>query len=419
MRLLSKTTLYFLLAMVPLLFATGFFLYLQFSKEMNLRMDQELIAEELQWIQYLQTEADNGVTFTLRTPEILIYPVNAPITTFPTIENSFEVRDNSKLPYRQLSHVVQLNGIPYSITIRRTQEQKVLMEENLTKVMLFVFAGLFIATLIFNWIISKNIWKPFRRSLQKIRDAELQKMAAIRFEKTNILEFNELNTSLNLMADKIYRDYVNMKEFTENAAHEMQTPLAIVQSKMELMLQDSNLNDNQVKAVLDSTSALSRLSKLNQSLLLLAKIENNQYETDERVNLSAICKKYVKLFGELVNDKHLQVKEDYQADFKINLHPILADSLVSNLLGNAIKYNFSGGAVSIETTEKGLTISNTSNSPAIDQNQLFKRFISKTNHSDTSNGLGLAIVKRICDIHQLAINYHAEKGMHTFSVYKK
>ncbi|MGI8636133.1 MAG: histidine kinase dimerization/phospho-acceptor domain-containing protein, partial [Segetibacter sp.] len=259
MRLLTKTTLYFLVAMVPILLAGGFYLYEQFSKEMNHRMDQELITEEVQWIHYLQSETDNGATFILRTPEILIYPVDAPVTTYPVIEDSYGNRDNKKLPYRQLSHTVPINGIPYQITIKRTQEQKVAMEANVTRIMLFVFAGLFAATLIFNWLISKRLWQPFKVSLSKIREAELQKMEAIHFESTNILEFNELNASLNAMADKIYRDYVNMKEFTENAAHEMQTPLAVVQSKMELLLQDTNLKDHQVQAILDSSTALSRL----------------------------------------------------------------------------------------------------------------------------------------------------------------
>src|SRR5438128_12387820 len=98
MRLLTKTTLYFLIAIVPLLFAGGFYLYRQFSKEMNHRMDEELIAEEVQWVRYLQSEADNGTTFILRTPEIIIYPVDAPVTAYPTIEDFYGEKGNSKMP---------------------------------------------------------------------------------------------------------------------------------------------------------------------------------------------------------------------------------------------------------------------------------------------------------------------------------
>src|SRR3954462_12598587 len=113
MKLLTKTTLYFLMVMVPLLIVAGIYLFRQFSKEINHRMDQELIAQEVQWIQYLQNESDNGVTFSLKTPELLIYPVNAPVANYPTIQDVYGAGENNKIPYRQLSHVVPVNGIPY------------------------------------------------------------------------------------------------------------------------------------------------------------------------------------------------------------------------------------------------------------------------------------------------------------------
>lgn len=221
------------------------------------------------------------------------------------------------------------------------------------------------------------------------------------------------------MADKIHRDYVNMKEFTENAAHEMQTPLAVVQSKMELLLQDANLTDQQVEAILDSSTALSRLSKLNQSLLLLAKIENNQYETGELINLKDVTQKYLKLFDELIKDKHLKINTNFEEEFSLTLHPLLADSLVSNLLGNAVKYNYDGGEIFIEIKAQKYSITNSSTLPSIDQKQLFKRFNKTNGVSETSNGLGLAIVKKICDTHNLSITYHAENNMHSFIVQKK
>ncbi len=419
MKLLTKTTLYFLIAIVPLLGAAGIYLFMQFGKELNHRMDAELIGQEVQWIRYLQTEADNGVTFRLETPELLIYPVNTPVAAYPTIQDVYDAKENNKIPYRQLSHVVPVNGIPYQITIRQSQEQKSALVVNITRIMLFVFAGLFVATLLFNWFISTRLWRPFRKSLEKIRNAELQKMEAIHFEKTEIEEFNELNASLNSMATKIYNDYVNMKEFTENAAHEMQTPLAVVQSKMELLLQDTNLHDNQVQSIIDASTALNRLSKLNQSLLLLAKIENNQYETTETISLTDITKKYLKLFDELIKDKQVITETHFDEDWKLNLHPLLADSLISNLLGNAVKYNYSGGKIIITINNNEFKISNTSRLPPIDAAWLFRRFNKSKNSPDTSNGLGLAIVKRICDTHHLSITYHAESGIHYFTIEKK
>ena len=247
MKLLTKTTLYFLITLIPLLALAGFYLFNQFSKEINYRSDRELITEEIAWIKYLRSEVANGTTFILRTPDLAIFPTRAAVAGHPTITNTtgYGINENG-VPYRQLSQVVSISGIAYQIIIRQSQEQKAALVTDVTRIMLFVFIGLFVATLIFNWAISKRLWMPFRRSLNKIRSVELQKMENVHFEETNTNEFNELNASLNYMKTRIYKDYVNMKEFTENAAHEMQTPVAVVLSKLELLLQDSNLKDDQV-----------------------------------------------------------------------------------------------------------------------------------------------------------------------------
>jgi signal transduction histidine kinase len=421
MKLLTKTTLYFLVALVPLLALAGFYLFNQFSKEINYRSDKELISDETAWTQYLESEAENGTTFILKTPGLSIFPTDDAVAADPTITNTYGygIKGDDKIPYRQLSQVVSISGNPYQIIIRQSQEQKAALVTDVTRIMLFVFVGLFGATLIFNWAISKRLWKPFRHSLSKIRSAELQKMEAIHFEKTNTQEFNELNASLNYMTGKMYKDYVNMKEFTENAAHEMQTRVAVVQSKLELLLQDNNLKDEQVQSILLSVSALRRLSSLNEGLLLLAKIENNQYETTEAISLTEITKKYLRLFDEFIKEKQLTVKTTFNSEFTTKLHPILADSLITNLLGNAIKYNYYGGNIEITVSSNNYHIGNTSMLKPIPTEKLFMRMNTSKDSNERSNGLGLAIVKKIADVNHLEISYHAQNGMHSFDIIKK
>jgi signal transduction histidine kinase len=421
MRLLTKTTLYFLAVIIPLLSLAAFFLFNKFSKEINNRSDQELVSDETEWIRYLETALENGTSFSLKTPEIVIVPTGAALTEYPRIENTYghDAKGNETIPYRQLSQVVSINDAPYQITIRQSQTQKAALVKDITNIVLLVFVLLFAATVIFNWVISKNIWAPFRRSLNKIRAAELQKMEALHFEKTGTREFNELNESLNFMTSKIYRDYVNMKEFTENAAHEMQTPIAVAQSKMELLLQDSNLTEEQIQSVLQASDVLNRLGKLSQSLLLLAKIENNQYTTIETVNLTDVTKKYLQLFNEFITEKQLNIKTTFDEDFEVKLHPFLADSLITNLLGNAIKYNYQGGTISIDTSANSYTISNTSLQKPISKEKLFSRMQSSKEQDEASNGLGLAIVKKIVDANNMRISYVSEIGSHRFFIEAK
>lgn len=420
MRLLTKTTLYFLTTLIVLLAAGGYFLFRQFSRELDRQTDQELIIEEVQWIRYLQGEADNGTTFILRTPDLLVYPVDGPVAEFPTFSQTrgFSARQEKEVPYRQLSHIVSVRGIPYQLTIKKSQEQKAVFVANISKVLLLVFVLIFIVIMLFNALINQTIWKPFKRTLEKIRGAELHKMEGIHFEKTAVSEFNDLNTSLNLMANKMYRDFVNMKEFTENAAHEMQTPLAVAQSKIELLLQDANLTDEQAGSIAQASMALKRLSNLNQSLLLLAKIENNQFETNEQIDMAAVTQKYLQLFSEIIKDKGVEVNTTIQGAFTTAIHPFLAESLISNLVGNAVKYNYTGGNIDIFMTSKIFKVSNTSQLSAIENDQLYKRFNKKNAGNETSNGLGLAIIKKICDANDLIISYQCESGIHSFTIKK-
>ena len=420
MKLLTKTIIYFLLAMIPLLSAAGLYLFRQVSNEINYHSDKELVSEELAWAQYLENEVGNGITFILKAPDVFIQPTEQAVSDAPFIKDvsEFNAKENHTVFYRQLSQVISVSGISYQLVIRQSQEQKAALVSDVTRIMLFVFAGLFAATLVFNLLISKRLWKPFGQSLKMIRNAELQKMENFHFEKTHTQEFNELNTSLNFMAGKIYKDYLNMKEFTENAAHEMQTPVAIAQSKLELLLQDTNLKDDQVQSVMDATAALSRLKKMNEGLLLLAKIENNQYTSTQEISFIEITQKYLQLFNEFIKDKQLVVIQNFEKDFTVKLHPTLADSLISNLLGNAIKYNFTGGDIRIHISEKKYLISNTSRHDEIPKEKLFKRMFASKENRETSNGLGLAIVKKIAEVNNLHISYHALSGWHHFEFIK-
>ena len=421
MKLLTKTTLYFLLAMVPLLAAAGFYLFSRFSKEINSRSDKELISDEIEWIQYIESQEEDGASVILKAPDLSIYPTNASADKYATLTDIsyLNAKSNANIPSRQLSQVVAISGVSYQILIRQSQEQKAALVTDITRIMLFVFIGLFAATLLFNWVISQQLWKPFRRSLYKIRNAELQKMQAIYFEETGTQEFTELNASLNVMTKKIYTDYVNMKEFTENAAHEMQTPIAVVQSKLELLLQDGNLTDDQIASVVQSATALSRLGKLNQSLMLLAKIENNQYEAKEDINLTDTIKKYLLLFDAMIKDKALTIHANLDINFSTQLHPFLADSLLSNLIGNAIKYNYAGGEIYIATSQTNLSVSNTSKQPEIKPGKLFSRMNKEINNDEQANGLGLAIVKKIADANGLRIDYAITGNIHKFIVSKQ
>ncbi|HTM92532.1 MAG TPA: HAMP domain-containing sensor histidine kinase, partial [Flavisolibacter sp.] len=358
--------------------------------------------------------------FVLQTGELLIFPTDKPVTESPQLSTVYsnKLGDNTQIPFRQLNDVININGINYQIVIRKSQEQKLAFVTSIFTILAIVLIALLIATLVFNWMISKRLWQPFQTSLNKIRNIGLPQVSTIHFGKTNTKEFSELNASLNTMARKIHSDYVTMKEFTEDAAHEMQTPLAVAQTKLELLLQDTSLDASQTEAIVQATEALSRLSKLNQSLLLLAKIENQQYEAVNTINFVETTQKYLRLFDEIIKEKRLSIETNFRESFEVKIHPFLADSLISNLIANAIKYNYNNGKLKISVANGEYCINNTSELGALDPQKLFKRFGSTATTKNVSTGLGLAIVKRIGDTHGLSVAYRFSEEMHSFCLNK-
>lgn len=416
MKLLSKTTSYFLLMMLPILAGGGVYFFKQFDKQLKKETDEELENDRRQWIRYL---ADKTINITdLYNPETSIEAADQPAEAHPHLHTvmRYQEVDQKEVPFRELKQVITIRGNNYLLTIRKSLIEKNDLIGNITLVMAIAFAGLLLFTLLVNWLISRSIWQPFYHSLNQVETMQLDQMNAVTFPSAPVHEFNRLNDALNSMTARIYHDFINMKELTEDAAHEMQTPLAIAQNKLELLLQDEGLQDHQLQAIAGTHEALLRLSMLNRNMLFMAKIGNNQFSQSSQVSMQAVIEKQLSLFDELIKDKQLSITTHFTCDYCLQLHPILADTLISNLLGNAIKYNRPQGTITIELSNQQLLISNTSQFPAIPSDQLFRRFKKTDIIVDGSNGLGLAIVKKIVDTNHLHIDYNYTPYTHTFMI---
>lgn len=278
-----------------------------------------------------------------------------------------------------------------------------------------IIGGCLLVVLLFaNFIISKIMWLPFYRTLEKIKSFNLAKENKVEFQQTGIFEFKTLNEVLKKMTYKIASDYRTLKEFTENASHEMQTPLSIIQSKLELMIQSKKMDAGQMMEIQAVYQSAARLAKLNQALLLLAKIENNQFTELQSLSLDELIKHKLEFFDELIQHKHISVEIKMQP-VTVNMHPMLADILLSNLIGNAIRHNMEGGKLSVELNQKKLLIKNSGNPLNVDPTLLFERF-RKANPASDSLGLGLALVKEICTVCGFALAYKYEINQHIISI---
>ena len=211
------------------------------------------------------------------------------------------------------------------------------------------------------------------------------------------------------------KDFDHLKEFTENASHEIQTPMAIIQSKLDVLLQSSDLTEEHVRHIADVSNASQRLSTLNRSLLLISKIENNQFSEIREVNFSALLEKQIAGLTEIYEYKNIEVTKSIAPETKILGNQYLCDVVISNLLKNSIAHNIPNGKVIIELTRDEFKVENTGKALSVEPEKLFVRFKKESTGPD-STGLGLSIVKKACDFSSWSIDYTCIKQVHTVKV---
>lgn len=277
-----------------------------------------------------------------------------------------------------------------------------------------IFFVLSISMLITLRIITRRLWHPFNDTLKKMEKYNLEQGGEPEFLPTNVSEFNQLNESVKQLITKNRQSYLTQKEFTENASHELQTPLALFQSQLDLLLQE-NLNEDQYKIVNNMYRASSRMSRLNKNLLLLAKIENSQYGEFVHLNLNNTIERQLPLFEHMCGSD-IRIFFRTKADkVVVKANEVLFESLLNNLVVNAIRHSSNQGLINIVLETDKLTVSNVATLGPLDKEKLFRRF-QFTDDQKRGNGLGLSIVKAICDYHNWSIDYYFARGCHNFEV---
>ena len=324
-----------------------------------------------------------------------------------------ELEDENE-PYRELRTAVVIEGKTYTFMTRRNQIEKIDVVFATAIIFSIVLPILLIVVLLASKIISGRLWKPFYITLQQIENFEIDKNNLPCFSTTNIDEFQRLNSSLEALIKKNMASYNTQREFVENAAHELQTPLAVFQSKIDSMLQ-LDLNKEQSVVMGAINADVSRLNRLNKNLLLLSKIDNGNYLELQPLILNDYVKKNFSFFKEQAKSKNLSVITEYPEILKIDANPELVEVLINNLVLNAIRHNIKNGKIIITVANKTLTIINSGQNTALISEKLYNRF-SKSNPSSSGNGLGLSIVKKIADLNQWVISYSFAEGMHTFTI---
>lgn len=419
MRLLVKTSIYYLAIFSLVLILGGVFFYKGLKHIVYTQIDQGLLTEKLiidEEIRHNDDIPDYSIRFG---HEIEVFIFNHKVKPYQSITDTliYNNRLHHFNPFRHLKYYGNKQNHGFSIRILHPLNETHELIQSIIKVLVIMIFFVFLSLLFFNFFISRKIWKPFYNSIHQLQRYKIITKPVLEFVPTNISEFAILNKVLADMSNQIHNDFINLKEFTENASHEIQTPLAIIKSKIEIFIQSENLTQEQIESIQAINQTISRLSKLNSGLLLITKIDNNQYVNTEEVLVGDLILKYLEIFDDFIKHKNLKVTLNMESPFIRKLHPELADILINNLINNAIKHNICNGYIIVTLTSDRMIIKN-SGLPYLDFPDpalLFNRF-KKNSKSSDSIGLGLAIVKKICDNYHFSISYEIEGDSHSIKI---
>ena len=419
MKLLSKTLLLYLLV-VLLAFGLGSLVsYRVFEHEIQIETDRFLI-ERFETLHNQLNAGEPARTYygeklhidTLSAPPRILGEESFQFTdTMVMHQHLKRLEDNRKMvAYAQVDSTY-LKFILYDVIVESDD-----IMDGVVRSLTWLFILLGVGLLVSSLLISRFLLKPFKQTLHEINRFSVAEAQPLGLPHTTTTEFRLLNRFIGQMTDKIRRDYQRVKEFSENASHEIQTPLAVAKGKLELLSQSAHLSEDHLALVGSAYQAVDDVSKLAKSLMLLTKIENEEFSDFQSINGSQQIREALNNFDELLSLKKITLSTNISDGVYLSNNPVLLKILLNNLFTNAIRHNRRGGSLQVLLQADSLTVANTGEPLKEPPEVLFERF--KKNHqSDESLGLGLAIVKKICDISSYRVRYYYQQGWHTVSIY--
>ncbi|RKO68903.1 sensor histidine kinase [Sphingobacterium puteale] len=318
-------------------------------------------------------------------------------------------------PVRMLTTAFEHKGHYYELSIINSMIEESDLIKNLFYSVLILFVLLVVSIVLINKVVIERLWSPLYYFLDQLTKFRLGKSDDKPSMDTNIVEFKDLQLAVTTLIRHNEEIYEQQKQFIGNASHELQTPLAIMINKLEMMVETEGLQSEQANAIAEVLNTAERLVRLNKSLLLLTKIENRQFLNNEDLSLNTLVTNIVEELEDMATFKNITIQVQQQLELNLSLDSSLANIMVSNLIRNALFHNIEGGEVDITITENALLVANTGVEGPLDAEQVFSRFY-KSDASSKGTGLGLAIVQAICHLYGFEVSYHYDQSKHIFKL---
>ena len=232
-------------------------------------------------------------------------------------------------------------------------------------------------------------------------------------DDSSVVEFRKLSRAAQRAVERAEYYFEQQKQFIGNASHELQTPLAIIGTRIEWLVNNTPLDEKQLEELLKIQRSLARLVRLNRTLLLLSKIENGQFPESTDTDLASIIRESAETYGDIYGDRNIVCEVNLPGSFIMHMNESLASTLLNNLLKNSYLHNLQDGKVQVTASGRAITIANSGKQP-LDASQIFERFYHEGNPEST--GLGLALVSSICRYYDIKVGYSFNDNMHAFTL---
>ncbi|GAB3641166.1 sensor histidine kinase [Spirosoma arcticum] len=417
MSLLRKALLYLLLVSVPVVIGGGWLFHTLIYGVIQYEIDEQL-SSDLAFIRQQLTEGHTLMgRYPLDNPSVREVPVRRP--TAPVFADTLEYdwRENQPVPVRRLLATITVRDRSYRIVVKQAMGELNEIAQLLSLVVTVGFVVLLGLLVLLNGWVSRRLWKPFYRLTAGLRQYRLDEKTPMTFPRSDIAEFNALSAVLNEMSRNLHQQYRVQKEFTDHASHEMQTPLALVTAQLDSLLGTEPLTTVQVKLMESAQESIRRLANLNRGLLLLTKIDNQQFSELQRVNLSELVQKLHDQFAPYADYRGLNWRCQVAPDICRTLNPYLAEILVTNLLKNAVLHAETGTCSEVILTQTYLKTRNIGPPLPFAPDVLFDRFVKNPARPD-STGLGLALVRQIAQRYNMTVPYAYQETtrLHEFTL---
>ncbi|MBV8252101.1 MAG: HAMP domain-containing histidine kinase [Chitinophaga sp.] len=365
---------------------------------------------------YLQGEDTYGSYTMLKEEYISLEPASL---HFPndTIETVKRIVEGDTLTYRVLSHRLHTNGKDYMMEIGRKTTTVSQYNRPLQRMALYVLGALIIITIITDLVFTRYLIKPLGKIIKtRLLHSSFPFKEHAPPVKTTTADFKYLDNSLVELMNQINIAFEKEREFTSNASHELMTPVSILQHKLENLLADGELEGEVQTKIIGMMSTLNRLKKIVHSLLLISRIENEQFPRQDNVQPKALIRQIMEELEHRIEAKNLEVKMELSGAVILReLNQDLIFQMIYNLLNNAIKFNKTNGTIQISDyltrDTYHLIIQDTGIGMAPDDlENIFHRFRKHAHRNNDGYGLGLSIVKTIAGFHGVLIKVVSTPG---------